>query len=300
MDLKEIRLIDYQGSLTFIWVYASLCSLMPLLSKNQFVFEGFRTSCTFDYVSRDGMPRATIITLTIFGFAIPFLVIVVFYSLIWNILTSKSQITTHYLFKYELRNRKNMVNTSSSNALCHARDVHTPSPLDNTTVVNDGDTIVSYNHNRMNEIPLESIHKWRKTNDDSIKISRITKFGLENDTNGNQSFTFREIRVAKTILLIVALFIISWTPYVMIAFFAQFAPVSLVPSIVTPYTAALPAIFAKASSIFNPIVFTLTNRECYCYFKRALNGITWIKRLFPRRPRKPQQRLLKPRNKNRR
>ncbi|XP_046667713.1 rhodopsin, GQ-coupled-like [Homalodisca vitripennis] len=62
-------------------------------------------------------------------------------------------------------------------------------------------------------------------------------------------------RTAEIILVLVILFLVSWTPYAVVTFIAQFGD----PRLVTPWVAALPAIFAKASVVYNPIVYGLSH-----------------------------------------
>lgn len=85
----------------------------------------------------------------------------------------------------------------------------------------------------------------------------------------------REIRVARMIFLIVAAFVLAWLPYALVTLFAQFAPVAWLPRYVTPFTTSLPALFAKLSSVYNPLLYTLTNSECRAYYKRLL-----VKKIF--------------------
>ncbi|KAG8223385.1 Arthropsin, partial [Ladona fulva] len=57
------------------------------------------------------------------------------------------------------------------------------------------------------------------------------------------------------ILTLVLLFLTSWTPYSVVSLIGQFGDIQRV----TPWTATLPAIFAKASVIYNPIVYGLSH-----------------------------------------
>ncbi|XP_054278962.1 melanopsin-A-like [Macrosteles quadrilineatus] len=62
-------------------------------------------------------------------------------------------------------------------------------------------------------------------------------------------------RTAEIILVLVVLFLISWTPYALVTLVAQFGDQKLI----TPWVAALPAFFAKASVVYNPIVYGLSH-----------------------------------------
>lgn len=94
------------------WIYGSIWILPPLFGWNRFILEGFGTSCTFDYVSKDVWDRTFILVLIIGGFLIPLLVIAMSYALILLKLsqrsrrlilqnteeTSPTQLTTAYYF----------------------------------------------------------------------------------------------------------------------------------------------------------------------------------------------------------
>ncbi|CAF1323374.1 unnamed protein product [Adineta steineri] len=64
-----------------------------------------------------------------------------------------------------------------------------------------------------------------------------------------------EKHVAKTVIFIIVTFTIAWTPYASVAFISSFFS----PTLISPLGGTLPAIFAKSSICFNPLVFILTN-----------------------------------------
>ncbi|XP_063217234.1 rhodopsin, GQ-coupled-like, partial [Bacillus rossius redtenbacheri] len=63
------------------------------------------------------------------------------------------------------------------------------------------------------------------------------------------------VRTAHIIVTLVALFLVSWAPYTIVTLVGQFGDASLV----TPWVATLPALFAKASVVYNPIVYGLSH-----------------------------------------
>ncbi|XP_060066645.1 rhodopsin, GQ-coupled-like [Ylistrum balloti] len=71
-----------------------------------------------------------------------------------------------------------------------------------------------------------------------------------------------EIKIAKIAMMLVSLFILSWSPYATIALLAQFGD----PSFVTPFMSELPVMLAKASAMHNPIVYALSHPK----FREAL------------------------------
>ncbi|UJR36472.1 hypothetical protein I4U23_029196 [Adineta vaga] len=64
------------------WMYGLIWMIGPLFGWNRFVFEGFGTSCTFDYVSKDRWNRSFMLVLIIGGFLIPLTIIIVSYTII--------------------------------------------------------------------------------------------------------------------------------------------------------------------------------------------------------------------------
>ena len=70
----------------------------------------------------------------------------------------------------------------------------------------------------------------------------------------------KEKRLIKSILLIVITFCIAWTPYALVTLVAQFS--SNFEAYINPFTTNLPALFAKLSSVYNPIIYILNNKKC--------------------------------------
>lgn len=66
-----------------------------------------------------------------------------------------------------------------------------------------------------------------------------------------------EWRTAKTVLSLVMIFCVSWTPYAIISVIGQFGNQTTV----TPLSSAIPGIFAKMSSFLNPIFYTLIHSK---------------------------------------
>ncbi|XP_076855853.1 opsin 4b isoform X2 [Brachyhypopomus gauderio] len=64
-----------------------------------------------------------------------------------------------------------------------------------------------------------------------------------------------EWKMAKVALIVILLYVISWSPYACVALtaFAGYA------DILTPYMNSVPAVIAKASAIHNPIIYAITH-----------------------------------------
>lgn len=72
-------------------MYGTIWILPPLFGWNRFILEGFGTTCTFDYVSKDIWDRTFILVLIIGGFLVPLLVIAISYTLILMKLSQRSR-----------------------------------------------------------------------------------------------------------------------------------------------------------------------------------------------------------------
>ncbi|XP_054258107.1 rhodopsin-like [Macrosteles quadrilineatus] len=78
------------------------------------------------------------------------------------------------------------------------------------------------------------------------------------------------VRTAEIIFVLVLLFIISWTPYAVITFIGQFGPREWL----NPWVTALPAFFAKASVVYNPIIYGLSHPHFRSSVKQYISACT--------------------------
>ena len=58
---------------------------------------------------------------------------------------------------------------------------------------------------------------------------------------------------AKTVLIVVFLFCLSWMPYAIISLIGVYGDQSMI----TPLASAIPGLFAKASTIYNPVIYAI-------------------------------------------
>ena len=83
------------------WIYSFSCSVIPLFTEKQYVLEGFLTTCSFDYISRDLVTRSFMIFLIITGFLFPLLIQLIFYKLTYEALNLKKKIARKDLLMLE-------------------------------------------------------------------------------------------------------------------------------------------------------------------------------------------------------
>jgi r-opsin len=76
------------------WIYGTMWIIPPLFGWSRFIREGFGTSCTFDYKSKDHSNRLFILILISGGFVIPLLIILVSYScILWKLVRRTHRLT---------------------------------------------------------------------------------------------------------------------------------------------------------------------------------------------------------------
>ncbi|XP_067091788.1 melanopsin-A [Osmerus mordax] len=87
----------------------------------------------------------------------------------------------------------------------------------------------------------------------------VCKVGGSNGSSRDSIKSFRRLKnewkMAKIALIVILLYVISWSPYSIVALtaFAGYA------DILTPYMNSVPAVIAKASAIHNPIIYAITH-----------------------------------------
>ena len=180
--------------------------MIPLFTHKQYVLEGFLTTCSFDYISRDLVTRYFMIFLIITGFVFPLMIQFIFYKLTYEALNER---------KKEIR--KNII-----------------------------------------------------LRENSIKaIIQSSKSVVQDAPKSYDSIINQEYKLTKTVLICVVFFCISWVPYTIITLLAQFG--SNIENYVTSYTTSIPALFAKTSSVYNPLIFMYKNKECRKYVQTKIN-----------------------------
>jgi hypothetical protein len=221
------------------------------LNKNGFILEGYLTSCTFNYLNRDVYSRASMLFLFIGGFLMPLIIIVLFYTLMWSIVKKNEMFTRYSIRKKNISQVELSMYYLSKNATNM-----------NMTAVSTGQNF----NGRYNEERYKLIKNKIDVNSNVIH-RKSTTINLFNNTSSLNSFIKREIRVARMIILIVIMFCIAWAPYAIVALFGQFG--TNINNYLTPLSTSLPSLFAKTSSIYNPILYTLINKECRKFYKKV-------------------------------
>ena len=202
-----------------------------MFTKNRFVLEGFLTSCSFDYLTNDLFTKSMIFSMFILGFFLPLLTIIISYLVMFfNLRTN--DVFLSYKIRYTQKNKMS----------------------------------------NLNEKALEVEEEQKKLNEPKSEGSKNGKvLRVNRKTTGEKVdgiLQSREIKLAKMIFLMITCFSLAWMPYCSVCMYAQFG--KNVKSYVTPLTTSMSVLIAKTSSFYNPIVYTLSNKECRNFFSRYL------------------------------
>ena len=187
-------------------------------------------------MSDDFKSRFIILSILFGGFLLPFILLLVFYSLVLKSVKAKSQLFSKFLGTNE--NNSSDFSTTITNA--RTCGIERRNALKMASVISK----ISDNIRRRNITFIDSL---------------IVTMNFNRTNNGN-NMVKREYQVTKSVILCISLFCISWLPYMMIIIVAQFG--NNIENYITPLTASLPDLFAKSSAIFNPLIYTIINPEC--------------------------------------
>ena len=88
---------------------------------------------------------------------------------------------------------------------------------------------------------------------DEIALRRIRK---------NRKYEKNELKTARAGIILITVFCMSWLPYSIVSLIALYGDSSLI----TPLAVAIPALFAKLSTVLNPVLYALIHKR----FKRKL------------------------------
>ncbi|XP_063733882.1 opsin-3-like [Eleginops maclovinus] len=72
----------------------------------------------------------------------------------------------------------------------------------------------------------------------------------------------RELHILFMVLTAVLCYLVCWLPYGVVAIMAAFGP----PGAISPITAVIPSILAKSSTVINPVIYILMNKQFYRCF----------------------------------
>ncbi|KAM9435510.1 opsin 8, group member b [Clarias gariepinus] len=101
----------------------------------------------------------------------------------------------------------------------------------------------------------------------------ILRLHLSYKTLGNANFIQRKVKIQRRLMLIAVLisagFIGCWTPYGIVSLWSMYSTSSI-----TPYVSMLPCLFAKSSTVYNPLIYYIYSKSFKQEAKRFLQVCT--------------------------
>lgn len=83
------------------------------------------------------------------------------------------------------------------------------------------------------------------------KTTRRTHFRSGNEPTNYYRRIKYDMKVFKIMFVVIIAFLVAWLPFASVALVGQFGPENFI----TPLMATIPALFAKTSSVYNPIIY---------------------------------------------
>ncbi|XP_045118889.1 rhodopsin-like isoform X4 [Portunus trituberculatus] len=170
------------------WAYSAGWCCPPLLGWNQYVLEGFLTSCTFDYLTEEPWSRIYVFLLFVFAYVVPLCVITVCYSLIYFSVSRHDHLLV----------RDNVLTKST----------------------------------------CLTLHR-------------------------------RETQLARVVVISVLFWALAWTPYAVVSLLGALS----CRTALTPFSTMLPAVFAKLSTVYNPLIYAVSHPTYRQELVRRLPGV---------------------------
>ncbi|XP_061819807.1 opsin-3 [Nerophis lumbriciformis] len=100
-----------------------------------------------------------------------------------------------------------------------------------------------------------------------------------------------EKKVAAMFLLMIACFLVCWTPYAVVSMMEAFGRRSMV----SPTLAIIPSFFAKSSTAYNPLIYVFMSRKFrHCLLQLLCSRLSWLQRSFKERPLATAQGPIRP------
>lgn len=75
----------------FIWLYGLFFATLPLVGFNRYSPEGYLTSCSFDYLSKEKKDKVTVLVLFTAAWVVPFIIITTCYVKIYTVVVQARQ-----------------------------------------------------------------------------------------------------------------------------------------------------------------------------------------------------------------
>nr|BBM90125.1 melanopsin 4x2 [Misgurnus anguillicaudatus] len=108
----------------------------------------------------------------------------------------------------------------------------------------------------------------RKVGRDLERLSQKSGFGKQQSMRS-------EWKLAKIAAVVIVVYVLSWAPYACITLVAWAGYAN----ILTPYSKTLPAIIAKASTIYNPFIYAIAHNKYRATLAEKVPGLSFLSRV---------------------
>lgn len=208
------------------WVYSFLLSVPPIVGISKYKLEGYGISCSFDHFSRDKLTRSYIFYLFWGGLVAPVCLIAFSYTGIFMHLRKSQKFRKLRKVRSGRRKTRSISIDVPLNTANSSTQVPQHFNIESNNTSASGNESLS--HSQFGEaVAMQPMEK---------KSRRLSK---------------NEVHLAKIVLLVTFVFIISWAPYSVMSILAQFGPEGTINAAIMSVT----SILAKISVVHNPIIY---------------------------------------------
>ena len=266
---KNTILIKQKGCIVTTWIYSALWSFVPLYAiKDATGLEGTLTTCCIDYTRRDWLMTSYVIALSVGGFVEPISVLGLLYALIWAKINERNSV-----LRRPIRKLAKQTENPSSFENMRKRETKAEAIRLKSLRKRSGETFGT------NSIPSKKLAASGENTKNVVatlipggirtnaRETNLTTKKLIVSRGSTKLFSVREIRLAKGIMLTFLSFLFAVWPYSLLGFYAQFG--GDIKTYLTPFNAALPPLFLKTVTIFNPLIYMKSDIE----LNRFMSGL---------------------------
>ena len=202
--------------------------------------------------------------MTVFGFIIPIIIISTSYTIIVKVVEKHNNNLNKCLRGIHMLPTLYECNEMSSNSI--KLNKHQVEPLMPPLKI-EHDSILKMKKQEA------SVIREKKRHFSQNKLLLIAEQMEINKLIKNRLILKKDIKLTKFTFLIIISFCVSWFPYTLLAIIGQF--VQHRETIVTPYTAYMATVFAKCSTVFNPMLYLLLKKKCIFKFWYVCLGLAY-------------------------
>ncbi|XP_024919478.1 teleost multiple tissue opsin 2b, partial [Cynoglossus semilaevis] len=210
------------------WLYSLLWTVPPLVGWSSYGIEGAGTSCSVSWTVRTAESHAYIICLFIFCLGLPILVMIYCYGrLLWAVKQVKRENYCENGVGSKTYVKENGGHLRvKNNGGAWIRELSHSCCSGMFTIVTTHEINHSHSHRQVGRVRKTSARK-------------------------------REYHILFMVLTTAACYLLCWTPYGVVAMMATFGP----PDIISPVASVVPSLLAKSSTVINPIIYILMNKQ---------------------------------------